>query len=224
MLEEGLDTTTFLHKSIMEYYAAAFIAHSMDEVATMFYTGIRESSHLWWEVLSFLKNIDPYRFTRDFEVIEIKSIQEFFLKPLSTRSDADLIMQIQLIHPNLGVEMGPDQSSGHFLINMYGQFSPHRYMSTRMLDDLLIHAIDQTIPEKMSLDTLLTLVRSERAVISDQKSYQLSLATIIKEFGSKYFWQSIDIFTQKIAENLKAAQLVLDGQQKRKLIFTKKTA
>ncbi|WP_347170619.1 hypothetical protein AAHI06_08885 [Pseudomonas salmasensis] len=37
MMEEGIDVVTFLHKSIVEYYAAAFIRHSSDEVASMFY-------------------------------------------------------------------------------------------------------------------------------------------------------------------------------------------
>lgn len=223
MLEEGLDNTTFLHKSIMEYYAAAFIAHSMDEVASMFYIGVQESSRPWWEVLSFLKNIDPYRFTRDFEVIELKKIQTTILSPLASRQDVNLIKQIQTIHPGLGVELGQkSDDSDHMEIKFFGSFSAHSYSSTRMLDDLLIHALDATVPKSISRANVIELSRRDGPVTSDQDTYEVLLDTLATEFGHKNFWQAIDIFSLRIEEQLSKAQSILDGQQRRKLIFSKK--
>ncbi|EKE07776.1 MAG: NACHT family-like protein NTPase [uncultured bacterium] len=224
MLEEGLDTTTFLHKSIMEYYAAAFIAHSMDEVASLFYKGVQESSRPWWEVLSFLKNIDPYRFARDFEVIELETIQNSLLNPLTSRKDADLVKQIKSIHPQLGVELGEEtDNANNMRIITFGHFSAHHCMSTRILDDLLMNALDATIPKSIDRTMVIDLARKDISVMADQDSYQVSLATVAKEFGYKYFWQAMDTFSKRIADSLKDAQSILDGQQKRKLIFSKKS-
>jgi hypothetical protein len=223
MLEEGLDTTTFLHKSIMEYYAAAFIAHSMDEVASMFYKGVHESSHPWWEVLSFLKNIDPYRFARDFESVDLEMVQKTLLSPLDSRQDTDLIKQIKTVHPMLGVELGEDtEHPGMMEIKFFGSFSIHRFMSTRPLDDLLMHALNSTVPKSIDRATAIDLARMDSPVTSDQDEYEVSLETVAKEFGHKHLWQAMDIFSTKIADSLKDARSVLEGQQKRKLIFSKK--
>lgn len=225
MLDEGIDTTTFLHKSIMEYYAAAFIAHSMDEVATLFYKSVQEVSHPWWEVLSFLKNIDPYRFARDFVVIEIDLLKKNILEPLTDRNDNTLIQQISLIHPQLGVEIAcTKETPNDFIIQVYGRFAAHKQMSTRVLDDLLMHAFNETLPKEIHRSNVIEIAQKERPVTSDLMSYQLTLATVVREFGGKYFWKAMDIFTTKINRDLKEAQLVLDSQQKRKLIFTKKSA
>lgn len=225
MLEEGLDTTTFLHKSIMEYYAAAFISHSMDEVAKLFYENVQENSRPWWEVLAFLKNIDPYRFARDFAVIEIESIKRNILEPLNSRSDDELIRQLKRIHPKLGVEFGYAKDSRRQLeIQMYGEFSMHKQMSTRMLDDLLMSAFIEAAPGKIEHSTLIEIARRGGTVTSDQETFHLSMATIIKEFGSNSFWQAIDIFVSKIEHILNEANVVINSQQKRKLIFAKKSA
>lgn len=223
MLEEGLDTTTFLHKSIMEYYAAAFIAHSTDEVATMFYSRVHESSRQWWEVLSFLKNIDQYRFARDFEVIELTKIQKTLLEPLTSREDAILIKQIKLIHPELGVNISKHpEKTNQMEIKLFGRFSAHDCMTTRILDDLLMHALDQTVPKVLGTETVIELARRNGPVTSDQDSYQIPLVTIAEEFGHKYFWQAMDLFSARIADSLDKANSVLEGQEKRKLIFTKR--
>jgi hypothetical protein len=67
VLHEGNDYR-FIHKSVQEYYAAAFIKHRSEPVAKRFYeqmivVGLYSQ---WNQELSFLKEIDKYRFVKYF--------------------------------------------------------------------------------------------------------------------------------------------------------------
>lgn len=71
MLEEGFQDATFLHKSIAEYHAAAFVKDSGDSFAKKFYEIASENWSYWKECLLFLKSIDKYRFSKFFAVLNI---------------------------------------------------------------------------------------------------------------------------------------------------------
>ena len=56
----------FIHKSVQEYYAASFIKHRAEQNAINFYQSALKlkSSIRWHQVLSFLSEIDSYRFNK----------------------------------------------------------------------------------------------------------------------------------------------------------------
>lgn len=66
MLEEGLDTTTFLHKSILDYHAAAFVRDLPDARANTFYAAAYKKYRQWEHVLQFLKTIDKLRHAKEY--------------------------------------------------------------------------------------------------------------------------------------------------------------
>lgn len=66
MLEDGFNKVSFLHKSIMDYFSAAFISHSIDEIATDFYKSISLEYQPFRYTLEFLSVIDSYRYSRDY--------------------------------------------------------------------------------------------------------------------------------------------------------------
>ena len=68
MLEEGIGDATFLHKSIAEYHAAAFVKSCDDAFASRFYEEASSTWHHWQECLRFLQSIDPYRFSNYFAI------------------------------------------------------------------------------------------------------------------------------------------------------------
>lgn len=74
MLEEGFQDVTFLHKSIAEYHAAAFVKDSDDSFAKEFYEIASDNWSYWKECLSFLKSIDKYRFSKFFTLINITPV------------------------------------------------------------------------------------------------------------------------------------------------------
>ncbi|MGX9715495.1 NACHT domain-containing protein [Janthinobacterium lividum] len=75
MLEEGFDMLTFLHKSISEYFAAAFISRAAEGVAKKFYNSSANRQVEWSAVLAYLEAIDSYRYNKFYL---IPSLEKFF--------------------------------------------------------------------------------------------------------------------------------------------------
>ncbi|PBP83431.1 hypothetical protein CCL16_17270 [Pseudomonas syringae] len=66
MIEEGFNKITFLHKSILDYHAAAFIRDQPDNLAQKFYEAAYTHANRWEHVIDFLKSIDSYRHAKDY--------------------------------------------------------------------------------------------------------------------------------------------------------------
>lgn len=69
--EDGL-YTTFVHKSLLDYFPAAFIRSCTDEQSERIYGAILMHWKAWRQVLNFLSHIDQYRFARYFAIPEIE--------------------------------------------------------------------------------------------------------------------------------------------------------
>lgn len=91
MLEDGIDSTTFLHKSILEYFAAAFVKRLSEENAILFYTAAIESSNEWEEVLRFLKAIDPFRYSKHYLLPAVRKEISDVTIPIANGNDAQVI-------------------------------------------------------------------------------------------------------------------------------------
>jgi len=74
MLDDGFDQTSFLHMSIAEYFAAAYIKRSNDKFATQFYSYAVNKNQSLRVVLSFLEKIDPYRFTKFYTIPPLEAL------------------------------------------------------------------------------------------------------------------------------------------------------
>ncbi|HGM5580718.1 TPA: NACHT domain-containing NTPase [Pseudomonas putida] len=79
MLEEGVGEATFLHKGILDYFAAAFAAR-FEKLSENFYKSIARS-YLGWKVsLHFLEKIDRHRYLKFYYlsvvVEELKALSE----------------------------------------------------------------------------------------------------------------------------------------------------
>lgn len=94
MVREGLDTT-FIHKSIQEYYTARFIkALPDDEAAKQAYESINESRFIsWTSELRFLEQIDPVRYRVFFRK---KQIELFLEKCKNTKTSRKPITKTAL--------------------------------------------------------------------------------------------------------------------------------
>lgn len=68
MLDDGFDQTSFLHMSIAEYFAAAFVMRSNEKFAARFYEYAIAKHGMLKVVLSFLEKIDTYRFSKFYVV------------------------------------------------------------------------------------------------------------------------------------------------------------
>ena len=70
--EDGL-YTSFVHKSLLDYFPAAFIKNCTDEQSLRIYGAIAPNWEQWRYVLNFLAYIDKYRFVKYFAIPHIQS-------------------------------------------------------------------------------------------------------------------------------------------------------
>lgn len=97
MAEEGF-LLQFIHKSIVEFYAASFVRGLHEEMAAKFYSQQSRNQTFWYhwrQVLQFLSQIDKFRYTkyyaipsmhRDFFKFRIDPSDEFFEKNFDVKA------------------------------------------------------------------------------------------------------------------------------------------
>lgn len=225
MLDEGLDMTTFLHKSIMEYYAAAFIKHSADEVASMFYAEVISDSRTWWEVLSFLKDIDPYRFSKNFVIPEAEYIRENVLTISKDDGDEALGPYFDNLHPGLCVSFSCLEDGGDFKVHSYGPFEQETQMGIRDLTSELLRAFDNTIPSGLTRDGFLEILGGIKTKVESELTiYEIDIPVMARAWGGEHFWEAISAMSQRLNKQVEDATKLMQQQERRKLIFLKKKA
>lgn len=226
MIEEGLDTTTFLHKSIMEYYAASFIKHSSDEVAAMFYAEVAPDSRYWWEVLFFLREIDTFRYSRDFAIPESKIIRANYFEEVNQRTNKTLINILEKCHPGLCLNLTPSDDGKQFLnVHSCGPFQQEKHLGMRSFSTLLLDPMEKTIPNPLSLNGMHELLGGlNNKEESGVKVYEIPVSLLITKLGGEHFWKAIDVFLVQIDKQSEDALKVIQQQEKRKAIFLKKRA
>jgi len=89
LIEEGLDLTTFLHKSILDYHAAAFVKELHDKQANSFYLAAMKDYRKWQHVLAFLKVIDEARYARDYYLEATASLYQDLVAALDSPDDKE---------------------------------------------------------------------------------------------------------------------------------------
>jgi NACHT domain len=67
MQQDGFEIS-FIHKSVVQYYAAAFVARSADQFGRNFYLLASREREKWNLELRFLSSIDAYRFSKHYEL------------------------------------------------------------------------------------------------------------------------------------------------------------
>lgn len=223
MIEEGFDTTTFLHKSIMEYYAASFIKRSADEVAAMFYAEVVPDSRYWWEVLSFLREIDTFRYSRDFAIPESKIIRVNYFEDENQRTNKSLINILAKCHPGLCLTLTPsDENTQTLKVFSYGPFQREKHLGMRNFSTVLIESIEKTISHSLSISGIHELFggvnyKEESGV----KFYEIPVSLLITKLGCEHFWKAIDVFLGQIDKQSEEALKIIQQQVKRKAIFSK---
>lgn len=85
MQEDGYELH-FIHKSVLEFYAASFVRNLHEDLAIKFYSQLSKQNSInaykWQQVLQFLSQIDKYRYTKHFAIPDIsKRLHELGIEP-----------------------------------------------------------------------------------------------------------------------------------------------
>lgn len=145
MQEEGFDFH-FIHKSVLEFYAASFVRNANEDLSRKFYDQLVERPEMfyrWRQVMQFLSQIDKYRYTRYYAIPSITNgLKNFGLnEPFKISAIPDNIAEIIFN----GVEVGFSTSEDHaWHFSFIGAFKQQSEFFNDLPDILSFHEVGLT--------------------------------------------------------------------------------
>ncbi|WP_447095741.1 NACHT domain-containing protein [Pseudomonas sp. CF10PS3] len=221
MLDDGLDLTTFLHKSILDYYAAAFILHSEEDLSALFYADAFEAYSQWQHVLFFLADADKYRYSKYYILEHFQASADEFNKIKIAKNDQSLL---RLFNQKLG--------NFHYLINNEGEMMgwSGRPASASQLDVLIERRLvfagqsifKENMPESQLSQTLNLATPRGKPDLKGRNYYNIDINQVISIFGTDEIWDELGILDLELHRKIEDARLAVALQTKKKKIFGKK--
>lgn len=122
LLQEDGFYTSFIHKSLLDFFPASFIRNCTDEQAARIYAAISSNWRLWQPALQFLEQIDSYRFAKYYGIPELKKILSEFSVADGRISDnsIDLVIKACLL-PDTHYSFMRDEG-GNFIRKRFGPY------------------------------------------------------------------------------------------------------
>jgi hypothetical protein len=119
-MEEGFDLH-FIHKSVLEFYAASFVRGLTEDQAEKFYGEIlkkREVQGQWSQVLRFLDNIDYYRYSKFYAIPGLQNaLANYGLYAPLFEIDESIAI-IHKISPRMEIGLGRFNVKGDYQVRM----------------------------------------------------------------------------------------------------------
>lgn len=211
MVEEGFDTTTFLHKSILDYHAASFVKSQNDARAKSFYRTAFNNFQKWASVIEFLNNIDPVRYAKYYSIECLTPLLTELTEVIKSDTPDQLISYIEKYIPDLNfqfedgslVQYGSDYEFDVDLINAIQATLPHS-----IADELEDHK------SEIKLHDLINPTRRS----SKDSIYKLSFPKYIEIFGQREIISTLnELHYEYQVEIIDAESKVLQEQSKESL-------
>lgn len=221
MLDDGLDLTTFLHKSILDYYAAAFIMHSEEELSELFYSDAYEGYTQWQHVLFFLADADKYRYSKHYILRHFQEGIDEIEKIYISKDDSGLIY---LLNKHMG--------AFHFLINEAGDMigwsgrDPSASQLHVFIERTLVIAGQKILTKDIPANQLAQIKKiaslRERSQPGGRNYYNIDINQVLDIFGTDVIWPEIGILNLELRTKIDDARRTIELQTKKKKIFDKK--
>lgn len=216
MLEEGIDTSTFLHKSLLEYYAAAFIKHSNDDVAKLFYEEAQRPQTHWYDVINFLSNIDPYRFSKFFALPQIEITKNNYTQHLA-KKDIKWLTKTFTKHtkePCLYVE----DSKGKLHIGIYHLILEPTFY-TEKLNQLHLDFMWEKMPGTIKKEDIESTFQLKIDPSPEKHRIAIPFKNVLNYIGEEEYWLLLLQYEQWLNQQQRTAEEKISIHDKRKNIF-----
>lgn len=220
MLEEGVDTTTFLHKSLLEYYAAAFIKHSTDEVAELFYAEASKNHRQWNEVIAFLSNIDPYRFSKNFAIPQLEIAYNKYITPLNTKEKKELLKIITKESKSACIYF-KDSDDTFSIAGFYAIVRQVSYY-TNEINAQIVKCLIREMPRIIPKEKLEEILGKKIDLEDGTHNIDIPTFKVIDLIGEKCYWDAIKLYENWLEKQKIKAESIIATNDKRKKIFSKK--
>lgn len=213
LIEEGLDLTTFLHKSILDYHAAAFIKDLSDIQAQAFYHAATKEYRKWQAVLGFLKAIDHTRYAKDYYLYSTKKPYDQLVEVLDDPDDNSLIRYFLNLGPNIG---------GTIYNRSLVSWGPHRDDMCELEEAINSYVLRHVVglfsnSQEVQIDRIL-----ERAIPDDSlklKAHRTSMQLLIDEFGIYTFRSALRAFQNQTLISIQEYTAIVDSEVRQESIL-----
>lgn len=210
MLDEGFNETTFLHKSIVEYYAASFIKNASDETVIYFYDVAPNNYIVWETVLVFLSSIDSYRYGEFYVMREYPQHLEKLTKALKSHTKFALIEYLTQTFPNFNILVSESTT-----VNIMTASERHHPFIMDILETLT-----STIYERISQadrKTINDAVRDTPARSTGMLS--ISLKSFVNHFDVTGIWIGLTSTEKTMNTVIKKYQAIIEVEKSKYKIF-----
>lgn len=221
MLEEGLGLTTFLHKSILDYHAAAFVKYSSEDVARLFYQSANGDSYKRWAaVLQFLEYIDSYRYSKDYILPGLPPVLTELEKLLESNSEESLRVYLNKRHPEFAIGYSTKDKSAETYGPMFGEKGAW--------DESIDMAIFNGITYTTDSDEGVELIQERFGELAFEARSKHESRVFLKTdkfldlFGGESIWPNLREAAWELRDMLHTAQKSIDAQDRKKIIFERK--
>lgn len=223
MLEDGVDSYTFLHKSIVEYYAAAFVRSLGDRNANMFYASAIEKSSGWEETLRFLRSIDSLRYFRDYVIPIVNIEREQVVSAISDDSNEAIISVFKRLYPGLGVYFRVDaESAGTVKVSAYGSVIERSADHLTGLGFLLMDALADISINVHTIEELKSRFNAHPEHAMDELGVHVPGEVLLRQYGTDEVRKAFDKYKDRLNKLISEANEAVGKENKRSLIFERK--
>ncbi|WP_449439587.1 NACHT domain-containing protein [Pseudomonas migulae] len=213
MVEEGFDTTTFLHKSILDYHAAAFIKSLPDRTASEFYSSAFQNYRLWNYVIDFLKSIDTIRYYRFFVVKLLKKPVAQLSKVLQSADIENLIDYLEEILPDFTFDFE------NYELKTIGPFPHHGVEFYGRIGDAITSSMPDGFDDSFDKSELDKAVKLSRRQIPTLKGQCITIRQYIDVFNPTSLWTELLDLETELNELCTKAQLELSHEKTKDGLF-----
>lgn len=204
MLDEGYDTTTFLHKSILDYHAAAFVKALPDSTAERFYDTAFNLYNVWKYPLEFLETIDTTRYLKYYTIKNLSKQLSAITKLIAAKDENELIVYLETIQPDFLYSVDKNLN---FL--QAGPFHPTSTELNDLVSDRLLETAMDTV-EQFNLEKMQWAISHTQGLeISADGSNDMSIRAILKSFGSDLVWRELQVLENDMLRDINNAEKYL---------------
>jgi hypothetical protein len=222
MLEEGVDSITYLHKSILDYYAASFVRKLNEKNSSKFYDAMSKKTVGWEDVLGFLRSIDSFRYSEKFVLPFVDSEKSLFFSGLAEKSAQDVSDILEKAYPNFGLwfRIDPaDDTQAYMSAFQTNGARPAEHLAGLPL--LLMDGLDKTIPSPVSVDEIQNDFKIHRLSDgSDYGEFFVPGRSIIRVHGKEKICSALGIYEARLNILRSQAKKIIDAEEKKELIFS----
>lgn len=200
MQDEGIDTTTFLHKSILEYHASAFVKSLSDERAVQFYNLAFKTFNRWAPVLRFLKTTDAPRYNKFYVIEHNTPLVEEAREVLRSRDPKKLAPFLEMHIPGMFFAFDDDCDVVEFGSSVLVEPEFSQDLSAEVS-----HAIIGYLKESASQKVIRPALKRTHDFPTERPT--LSLATYFKKFSLEPIWEAVAVIHLQYAGTIREAEL-----------------